>query len=103
MNQVANIKDLSLYFLQQQNITKKMTKKREIIDNEVLKNTVNNETNDLPIENEENNEEKEEIPDDIKITENKIHEDISNNILPIEDKTDNKMKEENITYQIANI
>ena len=103
MNQVANIKDLSLYFLQQQNITKKMTKKREIIENEVIDNGINNETTDPPLENVESNEEKEEIPDDIKITENKIHEDISNNILPIEDKTDNKMKEENVTYHIANI
>jgi len=98
MNQVSNIKDLSLYFLQQQNITSKVGKKRElviddistpdeILDSDTIKNDEIQDSNNESVEMKE---------------EEKIHPDISNNILPFKEPSDNK-KEENITYSVSNI
>ena len=98
MNQVSNIKDLSLYFLQQQNITSKVGKKRElviddistpdeILDSDTIKNDEIQDSNNESVEMKE---------------EEKIHPDISNNILPLNEPSDNK-KEENITYSVSNI
>jgi len=92
MNQVANVKDLSLYLLQQQNITQNVGNKRELQNIKEQPNDVS-----VPIQSEESKEETEEIE-----VQEKVHPDISNNVLPLKEKDENT-EEENITYSVSNI
>jgi hypothetical protein len=97
MNQIANIKDLSLYFLQQQNITRSVGNKRE------LKEIIEEPKEELPQNNSEDpKEEIEEVQE-----QEKVHPDISNNVLPLETMKEKKEKkekeEENITYSVSSI
>jgi ribosomal protein L16 Arg81 hydroxylase len=97
INCVSNIKNLSLYFLQQQNITKKMNHKlpESIIEEKIEK--INSET----LENEENiNETTSTEINDLPKEDTTI--DSSLNSIIIKDPLIEKEKE-NITYSISNI
>lgn len=101
INCVSNIKNLSLYFLQQQNITKKINHKlpESIIEEKLETVKAETETSD----NEEKlNETTTEISDLPKEEETKT--DVSLNNIVVKDPILEKEKEkENITYSISNI
>ena len=102
INHISNLKDLCLYFLQQQNITKRMDNKKELILEESIKNEIVNKDEQLP---------KEEVPKEDVIIEKE-----DKNEKPKEEESkkeetprkkpkivDISKKNENITYEISNI
>ncbi len=119
INHVSNIKDLSLYFLQQQNITKKIEKQNELIlprtnadDTKPNEKEIDEQINqsELPVieEKEKTNEtdikKDEEDVNEIKepepITEEKIEEPPKTKKIKTKKQIN---KEENINYSISDI
>ena len=104
INCVSNIKHLTLYFLQQQNITRKINKTHDFMNNqtvpkketELKEKTITQETND-ETEEETEEETKEETKEELH-----VETDVSLNKVIVKDPLEKK-DEENITYSVSNI
>lgn len=102
INHISNLKDLCLYFLQQQNITKRMDNKKELILEESIKNEIVNKDEQLP---------KEEVPKEDVIIEKEDKNEKPKEKESKKEETPRKKpkivdiskKNENITYEISNI
>jgi hypothetical protein len=96
INYVSNIKDISLYFLQQQNITKKINHK---LPDSIIQKKLEIQK-EQPLENNENvNESSTEIDD---LPKEECVKDTSLNNIVVKDPLSEKEKE-NVTYSISNI
>ncbi len=113
INCVSNIKHLSLYFLQQQNITRKINKGPEFVKNETLpkEESAYKEKEEVPIviektvtqtQNTETKEENIDIKEENVADEIQVKEDVSLNPVVMKDPLEKK-EDENITYSVSNI